>query len=361
MKRAHLVLEDGSVWTGFSFGAEQAASGEVVFNTGMVGYEASLTDPSYCGQILVFSYPLIGNYGVPARRKDAFGILRHFESERIHARGVIVSTHAATPSHYEKASTFDAWLAEEGIPGIAGIDTRSLVQTLREKGTMLGSIVPDGTKRPQSFYNPENKTLALEVSVENPVLYQTPAKTRSRRKKIILIDCGVKHNIIRSLLMRGVDVLRVPWNWDITKERYDGVCISNGPGNPTMLQETVATVRKLLATSTPILGICMGNQILALAAGARTYKLPYGHRSQNQPCRQEGTQRCFITSQNHGYAVREKTLPRGWVPWFQNANDNSNEGIRHTKKPFYAVQFHPEASPGPTDCGWIFDHFLSHI
>lgn len=358
MTKATLLLQDGSTFSGFSFGAHTETSGEVVFNTGMMGYPESLTDPSYAGQILVSTFPLQGNYGIPSYARDKSGLLKHFESARIRPRAFIVSENCTEPSHWTSTRTLSDWLASEDIPGIYGIDTRALTQKLREHGVMLGRITL-GNKKPRrdKIENPNKLNLVAEVSTDKVQIYGRGA----RKKKVLFVDCGGKYNIIRSFLNRGVSVIRVPWDHDFTDTDYDGLFISNGPGDPKMADKTVKNLRKALKDSKPILGICLGNQLLARAAGAKTYKLKYGHRSQNQPCVEVGTKRCYITSQNHGYAVDEKTLPRDWKPWFRNANDDTNEGIIHKKKPFMAVQFHPEATPGPEDSEWIFDEFIKKL
>lgn len=359
-QKAQLTLSDGSVWEGYFFGSPTTTSGEVVFNTGMVGYPETLTDPSYTGQILVCTYPIVGNYGVPADL-TVDNLPAFFESSNIHIRGLIVAHYSENFSHFEAAHSLDAWLQKENIPAITGIDTRALTKHLRESGTMLGTISAAKKSSPNSHIEDPNDTnLVASVSIAEPTLFlpKTAPKKGTSKKRVLLIDCGAKRNIIRSLIERGVEVRAVPWNYDFSKETYDGILISNGPGDPTQVTQTIAHVKKALTGSKPIFGICLGNQILALAAGAKTFKLPYGHRGHNQPCIDVRTKRCVITSQNHGYAVNAKTLPEGWSEWFVNANDNTNEGIRHTRKPFFSVQFHPEATPGPTDTAYLFDEFL---
>lgn len=343
-KKAKLVLEDGTIFEGSSFGAEKPISGEVVFNTGMVGYPESLTDPSYKGQILTLTYPLVGNYGVPSKE--------HFESENIQINALVISDYSDNYHHWNAMHSLQEWLKKENIPAIQGIDTRELTKKLREKGVMLGKIVFD---KDIEIEDPNKKNLVAEVSIKQPITYE------SGKKRILLIDCGVKQNIIRCLLKRNVTVIRAPWDYDISKEKFDGILISNGPGDPKMCKETIAQIRKAIQKETPIFGICLGNQILGLAAGADTYKLKYGHRSQNQPCIDLETKKCYITSQNHGYAVNQETLPEEWKPWFTNANDGTNEGIKHKTKPFFSVQFHPEHSCGPVDTEFLFDKFLGHI
>lgn len=351
-KPTKIVLEDGTIYQGTSFGARSGAAGEVVFNTGMVGYPETLTDPSYRGQILVLTYPLVGNYGVPGDEREN-GVLKYLESDNIHVCGLVISDYSANYSHWNAKKSLGEWLQEKGIPGVYGVDTRELTKKLREQGTMLGKITSG--RSVAKISDPNKLNLAAEVSVTKPVLY------KKGRKKIVLIDCGVKNNIIRSFLRRNISVLRVPWDYDFTSEKADGILISNGPGDPKKCRQTIKNVRQALKGNTPILGICLGSQILALAAGASTYKLKYGHRGQNQPCVEVGTKRCYITSQNHGYAVRAQKLPRGWREWFVNNNDGTNEGIIHTSRPFYGAQFHPEASPGPDDTEFIFEMFLRAV
>lgn len=346
-----MTLGDGTTFKGKQFGASVSAAGEVVFNTGMVGYPEALTDPSYRGQILVLTYPLIGNYGIPAdEREDR--LLKFFESDNIHVRGLIISDYSFNHNHWSAVKALDDWLKEHKIPAIYGIDTRELTKKLREQGVMLGKIVVD---RDIGFEYPNLKNLVAEASVKEPVVY------KKGPMKVLLVDCGVKNNIIRCFLKRNVTVARVPWDYDFSKTEYDGLFISNGPGDPKQCRETIKHIKAALQEDKPIFGICLGSQLLGIAAGANTYKLKYGHRSQNQPCIEAGTKRCYITSQNHGYAVDEKTLPEDFMPWFVNANDNTNEGIKHKTKPFFAVQFHPEASPGPVDTEFLFDKFIGLI
>ncbi len=346
--KARLELEDGSVFHGFSFAAQRSTAGEVVFNTGMVGYPESLTDPSYHGQILELTYPLIGNYGVP-KNEIVDGLERNFESDHVQIQGLIVSEYSFEYSHWNAEKSLGDWLTHHQVPALYGIDTRMLTKRLRDEGSMLGRIVFFTNE--QHFYDPNKINLVDKVSIDQPVEYG------DGDKKVILIDCGCKHHIIRSLAGRKLRVRRVPWNYDFTAEEFDGVFISNGPGDPKMCKETIEILRKVMHRNKPMMGICLGNQLLALAAGADTYKLKFGHRSQNQPCVEVGAKRCYITSQNHGFAVDGRTLPDGWEPWFVNANDGTNEGIRHIRKPFMSVQFHPEAMPGPTDTGILFDDF----
>lgn len=351
--RCRLILEDGTVFEGKSFGYEGSTAGEVVFNTAMTGYPESLTDPSYEGQILITTYPILGNYGVPPRReKDA--VSEFYESDHIHARAIIAQDYSHQHSHWLSNRSLGDWLKEEKIPGVYGIDTRALTKHLREKGTMLGKLVHDGID-PETvpFYDPNKENLIAKVSIKEPETFGNGNKT------VVLIDCGVKHNIIRCLTRRGVKVIMVPWNYDFNDIEYDGLFISNGPGNPDFAEETVANIRKALLKDKPICGICMGNQLLSKAAGATVHKLKYGHRSHNQPVRKVGTNTCFVTSQNHGFVVDTDTLPDEWEPLFINMNDGSNEGVRHKTKPFFSAQFHPEASSGPKDTEFLFDDFVA--
>lgn len=362
----YLVLEDKTVFKGQFFGYTKEVAGEVVFTTGMVGYPESLTDPSFKGQILVFTYPLVGNYGVPLA-KFKKGLIQNFESERIQVNGVVVTYKADSTSHWLAKYSFSEWLKKNKIPGLSGIDARFLTQKLRERGVMLGRIVRKSQKslaaagqaklKSQNFYDPNKENLVEKVSCKKIIIH------RGGRKKILLIDCGVKASIIRTLLGLKTTVIQVPWDFDpfLNAVNFDGVVISNGPGNPKKAKPTVKIVRKILAKNIPLLGICLGNQILALAAGGKTYKLKYGHRSQNQPCLMSGTQKAFVTSQNHGFVVRASSLSKEWQEWFVNLNDGTNEGIIHRRKPFASIQFHPEASPGPTDTKFIFEKFLSWV
>jgi carbamoyl-phosphate synthase small subunit len=342
--KAKLILQNGLEIEGQSFGYEEAKSGELVFSTGMVGYPEFLTDPSYEGQILVLTYPIIGSYGVPDKR--------FWESSRIHVAGLIVNQYIDTPSHFQSKKTLSQWLKEEKIPALEIKDTRLLTQILRDKGVQLAKIV---FKDEINFYDPNKDNLVDRVSTKKL------EKTGEGLKTVVLIDCGVKENIKRSLLKRNVRLITVPWNFDIfnLKEKFDGVVVSNGPGDPKMCQATIKTVKKVLEKRMPLLGICLGNQILALAAGGDTYKMKFGHRGQNQPCFEVKTGRCYITTQNHGFAIGK--IPDDFSSWFINANDQTNEGIIHKKYPFMSVQFHPEACPGPTDTEWIFDKFLSYL
>lgn len=354
MKKATLILDNGKHFEGYSFGAERPVAGEVVFNTAMTGYPESLTDPSYAGQIMALTYPLIGNYGVPSTEQGADGIPYHMESDRIHALGLIVSDYSEEYNHWNAKESLASWLKREGVPGICGIDTRELTKQLREHGVVTGRILIEGEPEPEKAVY-EGINWVERVSCKEPIVYNAD----EGKKKVVLVDCGVKANIIRCLTGRGVEVIRVPWDYDYNDMEFDGLFISNGPGDPDMCRKAVENIRKTMEKGNkPIFGICMGNQLLAKAGGARIYKLKYGHRSHNQPVRLEGTDRCFITSQNHGYAVDSSSLSADWEPLFTNLNDGSNEGIRHKNKPWFSSQFHPEAASGPTDTEFLFDRFV---
>ena len=350
-KKAVLLLEDGTVFEGKSFGYDTSTAGEVVFNTAMTGYPESLTDPSYEGQILVTTYPILGNYGVPPRREKD-DVSEYYESDHIHCRAIVAQDYSWDHSHWQADRSLHDWLKEEKIAGIYGIDTRALTKHLREHGSMLGKVIVEGCDD-IPFYNPNLENLVAKVSCKDVEYHGDGDKT------VVLVDCGIKHNIIRCLLRRGVRVVRVPWDYDFTALPYDGLFISNGPGNPDFATVTVGHIRTAMERKTPICGICMGNQLLAKAAGATTYKLKYGHRSHNQPVRRVGTDRCYVTSQNHGFAVDTETLGENWEPLFVNMNDGTNEGIRHNSLPFFSAQFHPEASSGPRDTEFLFDEFIA--
>lgn len=373
-KSAVLILEDGTSFEGKSFGYEASTSGEVVFNTAMTGYPESLTDPSYEGQILVTTFPLLGNYGVPP--SDANPLLSDYlEDSAIHCKAIIAQDYSWEHSHWLANRSLADWLRAEKITGIYDIDTRALTKHLRESGSMLGKIIVEGCDD-VDFYDPNQENLVGKTSTAGVTLYgldadgtikataldaEFPVLEPSDKKTVVLVDCGVKHNIIRCLARRGVRVIRVPWDYDFMKIAYDGLFISNGPGNPDFATATVDNLRRAIADGRPICGICMGNQLLAKAAGATTYKLKYGHRSHNQPVRMAGTNTCFVTSQNHGFAVDSSTLPTDWEPLFINMNDGTNEGIRHRTKPFFSAQFHPEASSGPKDTEFLFDKFIEML
>lgn len=340
-----LILKNNTqLFEGISFGYQHSVAGEVVFATGMTGYPQAFTDPSFAGQILVLTYPLIGNYGVPHEKL--------WESSKIQISGLIVSDYIDTPSHYESTMKLSTWMTKQKIPGLIIKDTRFLAQYLRDNGSTLGKIIID---KELEFYDPNKINLVSQVS-------SGEIKTEGKgNKTICLIDCGAKNRIAQNFIKRGIKVITVPWDFDVfhSNLQFNALFISNGPGDPKMADKTIETVKTSIANNIPTLGICLGNQILALAAGGDTYKLKFGHRSQNQPCLLEGTTRCYITTQNHGFAVGR--IPDGFKPWFVNANDKSNEGIIHESKPFMSVQFHPESTPGPLDTDWIFDYFVEKL
>lgn len=353
-----LILEDGTEIVGEGFGVAKAVAGEVVFNTGMSGYVETLTDPSYKGQILVLTYPLAGNYGVPPPRTKG-SLDRPYESDGIQVQGLVVQNYVANYSHHAATRSLGDWLQREGIPAVTGVDTRTLTRKLREQGTMNGWLFP------HSMDVEEARQTASVVDMREEV-YRAVAPSEAVRyeggeHKILVVDIGAKDNIVRCLLARGAGVIRAPWHSRLADfvDEADGIVIGNGPGDPQNLASLVEQLRNLMGSyDKPIFGICLGNQVLGLAAGADTYKLPYGHRGVNQPVQDLLSRRCYITSQNHGYAVNDDSLPSDWEPWFVNINDGTNEGIRSRTRPFYSVQFHPEASPGPQDTAFLFNDFL---
>uniref|UniRef100_A0A8C5HYZ9 Carbamoyl-phosphate synthase [ammonia], mitochondrial n=1 Tax=Gouania willdenowi TaxID=441366 RepID=A0A8C5HYZ9_GOUWI len=357
LQTSHLVLEDGTRIKGFSFGHNTSAAGELVFNTGLVGYPEALTDPSYRGQILTLTYPIVGNYGVPNTSEvDELGLRKHVESERIQVSGLLVQDYSHEYSHWNSVKSLGQWLHEEKVPALFGIDTRMLTKIIRDKGTVLGKIEFDG--QPIEMTNPNLRNLVAEVSTKEVKVYG-----KGNPVKVVAVDCGIKHNIIRLLVKRGAEVHLVPWDQDLLSLEYDGLFLSNGPGNPALAEMLIHNVRKVFESDRlqPVFGICMGNQITALAAGAKSYKLPMGNRGQNQPVLNVRTGQAFITAQNHGYGIDSTSLPPGWSPLFVNANDNTNEGIMHNSKPVFTAQFHPEAKGGPTDTEFFFDSFMSLI
>ena len=350
MKKGYLILKDGTIFEGELLGYEKETEGEVVFTTGMVGYSESLTDPSYFGQILTFTYPLIGNYGI-------FG-KEGFESKKIWARGVVTSEICRYPSHQNSKLSINQWCFKNKIPILTGIDTRALTEKLRNHGTLPGAIFLK-RKKGVHFEDINKENLVEFVSEPEVKIYSPP----SYGKTVLLYDCGTKLSILKALLKRGVRVIKVPWNQNFKKlkMKFSGAVISNGPGDPQKARLTIKRAKELLKLNIPILGICLGHQILALALGAKTFKLKFGHRSQNQPVIDLKTQKCYITSQNHGFAVDVKSLPSGLKIWFKNLNDSTCEGMYHLKYPVWGVQFHPEANPGPSDTEWIFDLFLNYL
>ncbi len=357
MRNVTLVLQDGTKFHGKSFGYDAPVAGEVVFNTAMMGYPESLTDPSYAGQLVTLTFPLVGNYGVPPFTFGPEGLPTFMESDHIHASAIIVSDYSEQYSHWNANESLAEWLKREQVPGITGIDTRELTKVLREHGVMMGQIIfdDDPTNIPQAQY--EGVNFVDRVSCKEIIRYNEGAG-----KRVVLVDCGVKANIIRNLIERGLEVVRVPWNYDYTGMGFDGLFLGNGPGDPDLCQDAVNILRQQMSKSRkPICGICMGNQLMAKAGGANIYKLKYGHRSHNQPVRMVGTDKCYITSQNHGYAVDASTLDKDWSELFVNMNDGSNEGVRHNTNPWFTSQFHPEACSGPVDTLFMFDLFVEKL
>ena len=367
-KKAVLLLEDGTFFVGKGFGAARKISGEVVFSTSMVGYPEALTDPSYKGQILTLTYPLVGNYGVPPYDLS-FGLPLYFESERIQTSGLIIHELCTEPYHWASTRTLDKWLADEGIPGISGIDTRRLTKKLRTHGVMLGilQVCEPGEepnlggllKETKNIPDPNLTDLVKEVTVKEPVHYKVEGK-----HSVVVLDTGVKNSILRHFLNRGISVVRVPYDFsakEILEYKPDGIVVSNGPGDPKKCVDAIACTKELV-DKMPVMGICLGNQILMLAMGGETYKMKFGHRSQNQPALDLKTNRCYITTQNHGYAVDMKCLEKSPLEcWFINANDKSVEVVKPSTNPVFAVQWHPEASPGPYDTQFLFETFAKTL
>lgn len=361
---ASLKLKTGQIFHGTSFGAPINTFGEAVFTTSLVGYPESMTDPSYTGQILVFTQPLIGNYGVPGQVKDEFGLLKYFESDGIQVQGIIVNDYATEYSHWTAVESLGDWCKRYNVPAISGVDTRALTQLLRDQGSTLGQICvgQDSTVdniASLEFPNPNLENLVAKVSTKVPVTYNPKGDL-----KIAVIDCGVKQNILRCLCSRGASVTVLPFNYDFNSvaDQFDGVFVSNGPGSPTTCVETIKNLKIAIDhLKKPIFGICMGNLLLGMAAGLEVYKLPFGNRGHNQPALNVDTGLCYITSQNHGYALNDTVMPKGWKRLFVNANDGSNEGVQHETKPIFSVQFHPEAKGGPQDTMYLFDAFLKHV
>ena len=351
-KPAKLVLSDGTTFHGKSFGYESSVSGEIVFNTAMTGYPENLTDPSYKGQILVATYPLIGNYGVPQFTREN-NMLRHFESENIQVSGLVISDYSFEYSHWNASQSLSEWLKQNKVPGIYDIDTRALTKIIRERGAMLGKIIIN--EDPVELHDPNEENLVDQVSIKEPVKYG------NGKYKIVLVDLGIKNNIIRCLINRDTTVLRVPWDYNFLEEDYDGLFLSNGPGDPKKADTAIENVRIAMQQDKPIMGICLGTQLMALADGADTFKLKYGHRSHNQPVIKSGTDKCYITSQNHGYAINRDTINDNWDMYFTNLNDQTCEGLIHKERQIFSVQFHPEASSGPVDTEFLFDDFIEMI
>jgi len=355
--KAKLVLEDGTEYHGFSFGSPRNTTGELIFNTSMVGYCELLTDPTFAGQVLTLTWPLVGNSGVPPQTEDR-SVRQFFESNRIWPCGLVVSEYSPHYSHWNATRSLGDWLTEEGVPAITGIDTRSLAKRIREKGTMLGKIIVEGGTTDEG--SEESRNLTAKVSCKEIIEY-SPLTTNHSPLTTILLDLGVKNNVLRNLLSRGAKVIRVPWDYDFTKLEYDGLVLSNGPGDPAFLGEAVENIKKAITIGKPIFGIGMGNLLLGQAAGAETFRLPFGHHSSNQPVRLCGTDRTYVTPQNHNFAIDPKRLESDWEPWFTNLNDGTCEGIRHKTKSFFATQFHPEHCGGPKGRENIYDLFFTRL
>lgn len=346
---ARLILEDGTIFEGRSFGYPHSVAGEVVFSTGMTGYPEALSDPSFYGQILVFTFPLVGNYGMPESGNRS-ALLNNYESSKGQVSALIVENYSEYYSHHDASTSLAQWLYNQKIPAITNIDTRALTQKIRETGVMLGKVIIGDVDVP--FFNPNDDNLVERVSI--PDVQQLG----SGKKRVLLMDCGSKHSIISELTNRDIEIIRTPWNYPVMDEHFDGLLISSGPGDPAKCTETVDQVSWAMAQDIPTFGICLGHQIMALALGAETYKMKYGHRSQNQPVIDTLTRRAYITSQNHGFAVNTEKLPKGWSPLFTNLNDSTCEGLIHKSGRFFSSQFHPEASPGPVDTAYLFDRFV---
>jgi carbamoyl-phosphate synthase small subunit len=350
-----LALEDGTLFHGRGHAAQIPVAGEVVFNTSLTGYVEALTDPSYAGQILVLTYPLVGNYGVPSGPTGAT-----FQSSRIQVQGLVTQYLSRHFSHHLADRSLEAWLANEGLPILSGIDTRTLTQRLRERGTMQGWLYPSDLDLAAAQRGAT--TLDMTAGVFSRVAPTARSTHGSGDLRIVLVDIGAKDGIVDCLVRRGARVVRVPWHQDFRAdaETADGVIIGNGPGDPQDLDAVVQRLRALIAGyKGPVFGVCLGHQLLARAAGFETYKLRYGHRGNNQPVRDVQSGRCYVTSQNHGYAVDQTRCPDDWEAWLVNLNDGTNEGVRLRNRPVFSVQFHPEGRPGPTDTEFLFDEFLA--
>ncbi len=352
-----LYLSNGQSFEGHSFGANTQNDGEIVFTTGMTGYLETLTDPSYYGQIVVFTFPLIGNYGVFDPDTIFPNVDRTYESDKIWVKGVVLTEVSKEFSHCLATSSFADWLKSQNIPAISGVDTRAITQVLREEGCILGSL---GTTEPKKYEDPLAGRYVPEV-VPSSVEILEPKNPCG--KTIAFIDCGAKNGILRNFLARGIRIIRCPFDQNPFEldEKFDGLFVSNGPGDPETVHETIAITRQALEKKIPIFGICLGNQILALAAGGKTKKMKYGHRGVNQPVQDLNTKKCLVTSQNHGYEVDDTMLPKDFEVWFRNLNDQSVEGIRHKSLPIFSVQFHPEACSGPEDAQYLFDEFTKML
>lgn len=366
-RAAILMLKDGRYFQGIGFGATKIVTGEIVFTTITgAGYNETLTDPSYRGQIVIMTHPLVGNYGVPAWEKDEHGILKHFESDSIKVSGFVVNECCKHPSHYESVRDLNDFLLEEGIPGIEWIDTRAITKILREEGVQLGllAVLKQGQtpnieklrELARKVEDPNLRDLASEVTTEE-VKRHAPENPRG---KVVVLDMGVKLNILRNFVDRGLETIVVPSHYtydEIMEFKPDGVFVSNGPGDPSVYKGAIEVCRKLIENDIPTFGICLGNQIIGLAAGGTSFKLKYGHRGGNKTVINNNSKKCYITTQNHGFCVRDFEQG-GFKEFLKNIDDETNEGIIHDSKPIFAVQFHPEACPGPLDSLYLFDQFI---
>lgn len=355
---AKLIIKGGPVFNGLSFGSPNSASGEAVFTTSLVGYPESMTDPSYRGQIICFTQPLIGNYGVPSgNARDDFTLLKYFESPNIQCVGIVVTDVALEYSHWTAVESLSNWCKRENVAAITGVDTRELVSYLREQGSSLARL-SIGNDKSEEFYDPGLVNMVAKVTTKEP--FHIPVK--NAKHHVLVVDCGAKENILRCLVSRGAEITVVPYNYPIQKvaDKFDGIFISNGPGDPIYCSETVENLKQVIKEQPdlPLMGICMGHQLLSLAAGAKTLKLKYGNRAHNIPTLDLTTGKCHITSQNHGYAVDASTLPSDYKEYFINLNDSSNEGMIHKERPIFSVQFHPEAKGGPLDSSFLFDKYF---
>ena len=359
MRNVTLILDNGTKFYGQSFGYEKPVAGEVVFNAGMTGYPECLTDPSFAGQIVALTYPLIGNYGVPSTEAKTNGIEDFFESSHIQVSALIVTDYSEEFSHWNAKETFRDWLIREEIPAITGVDTRELTKTLRDNGVMRGRLVFGDENAEIETVDYDQVNYAEKVSCKEVIRYNEGKGL----KKVVLVDCGVKNSTIRGLINNNVEVIRVPWNYNFNELEFDGLVISNGPGNPELLGATVENIRTFLANDKvrPCMGICMGHLLLAKATGATLYKLKHGHHSLSQPVRMAESNRCFITAQNHGYAVENRSIAEGWVPYFVNMNDGVNAGIKHTANPWFSVQFQPEFNNKRMDIAFVAEDFFKAL
>ena len=366
-KEAFLKLSNGKRLKGRFIGAPLNCSGELVFTTAMVAYSEALTDPSYFGQILVFTYPLIGNYGIPSLKEEKFKLTSQaWESAAVHAAGVIVSSYSPETFHWTSYQDLDRWLFEQGVTGICEIDTRQLVHEIRENTQLFARIEVEEvtaerklgglleTKK-DAFFDPNTKDIISYVSTKKREVFG------SSKLRIGVLDCGVKWNILRQILNFDCSVELLPFDTDLASIDCHGFLLSNGPGNPNLCQNIVAQIKKLLKQERPVLGICLGHQLLSLAAGASIEKMTYGHRSHNQPVWVPGQKKAYISCQNHSYVVIKESLPEDWQVWFENINDHTVEGIKSTKAPFRSVQFHPESAGGPRDTAWILEDFVKEV